>query len=198
MPYPIDAIVETLRRARARLGLSQRELSVSSVVPQGHISRIENGAVDLRVSSLIALARALELELVLVPRRAVPAVRSIAGSEAGGAEDGKLARRIRRELGRLRDAADRLPATKVAAADLAELRRHARELQHYRPALLDARTIRRASDAAEAFARGAGSLDAVRRSVQQLRAMRDALARGQSAPDEAVPVPAYRLGDDDG
>ena len=198
MTYRIDAIVETLRKARERQGLSQRELSVSSVVPQGHISRIENGAVDLRVSSLIAIARALDLELVLVPRRAVPAVRSVAGSAAGGAEDGKLARRIRRELGRLRDAAAHLPATGTAAADLAELRRHARELLHYRPVLLDARTIRRASDAAEAVSRGAGSLDAVRRSVEQLRAMRNALARGQAAPDEAVPVPAYRLDDDDG
>ena len=196
MAYQIDAIVETLRKARARQGLSQRELSVNSVVPQGHISRIENGAVDLRVSSLIALARALDLELVLVPRRAVPAVRSIAGSAAGGTEDGRLARRIRRELGRLRDAVAHLPATEAAAADLAELRRHARELLHYRPVLLDAPTIRRASDAAEAVSRGAGSVDAVRRSVQQLRAMRNALARGQAAPDEAEPVPAYRLDDD--
>ena len=191
MAYQIDAIVETLRQARARLGLSQRELSVNSLVPQGHISRIENGAVDLRVSSLIALARALDLELVLVPRRAVPAVRSISGSAAGGAEDGKLARRIRRELARLRDAAAHLPATEAAAADLAELRRHARELRHYRLSVLDARTIRRAAEAAEA-----GSLDAVRRSVQQLRAMRNALAHGQAAPDETVPVPAYRLDDD--
>ena len=135
---------------------------------------------------------------MLVPRRAVPAVRSIAGSAAGGAQDGKLARRIRRELGRLRDAAASLPGAGSAAAEPAELRRHARELRHYRPALLDARTIRRASDAAEAVSRGAGSLDAVRRSVEQLRAMREDLAHGPAAGDETEPVPAYRLDDDDG
>lgn len=192
MVYQIDAIVETLRKARASQGLSQRELSVDSCVPQGHISRIENGAVDIRVSSLVALARALDLEVMLVPRRVVPAVRSIAGGIAGGAQDGRLVRRVRRELARLQGVSDRLPAVEEGE-ELAELKRHARELRHYRPAVLDARTIRRAAEAAEA-----GSLDAVRRSVQQLRAMRNALARGQAAPDEAVPVPAYRLDDDDG
>ena len=192
MAYQIDAIAETLRKARASQGLSQRELSVDSSVPQGHISRIENGAVDIRVSSLVALARALDLEVMLVPRRVVPAVRSIAGGMAGGAQDGRLARRVRRELARLQGASDRLLAGEEGEV-LAELKRHARELRYYRPTVLDARTIRRAAEAAEA-----GSLDAVRRSVQQLRAMRNALARGQAAPDEAFPVPAYRLDDDDG
>ena len=197
MVYQIDAIADTLRKARANRGLSQRELSVNAAVPQGHISRIENGAVDLRVSSLTALARSLDLELMLVPRRAVPAVRSIAGGPVGSAQDGKLARRVRRELGRLQDAADSLPATE-GGAELAELRRHARELRHYRPALLDARTLRRAAEAAEAVSRGPGSLDTVRGSLLRLRAMRDELARGTAQADATEPVPAYRLDDDDG
>ena len=197
MAYPIDAIADTLRKARADRGLSQRELSVDSAVPQSHISRIENGAVDLRVSSLIALARALDLELMLVPRRAVPAVRSIAGGPVGSADGGKLARRVRSELGRLQNAADSLPATE-GGAELAELRRHARELRNYRPALLDARTLRRAAEAAEAVSRGPGSLEAVRGSLLRLRAMREALARRQAPPDAAEPIPAYRLDDDDG
>ena len=197
MVYQIDAIADTLRKARANRGLSQRELSVNAAVPQGHISRIENGAVDLRVSSLTALARSLDLELMLVPRRAVPAVRSIAAGPVGSAQDGKLARRVRRELGRLQDAADSLPATE-GGAELAELRRHARELRHYRPALLDARTLRRAAEAAEAVSRGPGSLDTVRGSLLRLRAMRDELARGTAQADATEPVPAYRLDDDDG
>ncbi|MBN4063510.1 helix-turn-helix transcriptional regulator [Cardiobacterium sp. AH-315-I02] len=77
MSYLNDEILESLKRARKAKGLSQRELSAKSGVPQSHISKIENGAVDLRVSSLVALARTLDLELELIPRKTVPAVQSI-------------------------------------------------------------------------------------------------------------------------
>jgi len=77
MSYLNDKILKSLKKARKAEGLSQRELSAKSGVPQSHISKIENGAVDLRVSSLIALARTLALELELVPRKTVPAVQSI-------------------------------------------------------------------------------------------------------------------------
>lgn len=75
--YRIEHITDRIKDARRRKGLSQRELSERSGVPQSHISRIENGAVDLRLSSLIELARTLDVELLMVPRKAVPAVRSI-------------------------------------------------------------------------------------------------------------------------
>lgn len=77
MSYLNDQIVSALREARQKKGLSQRALGVKSGVPQSHISRIEKGEVDLRVSSLIGLARALDLELALVPRKSVPAIKSI-------------------------------------------------------------------------------------------------------------------------
>ncbi len=78
MSYATEHIAGALKAARKNKGLSQRELSESAGMPQGHISRIENGAVDLRLSSLISLARVLDLELALVPRQALPAVKSIA------------------------------------------------------------------------------------------------------------------------
>ncbi len=77
MSYLTEYIASTLKAARETKGFSQRELGKSAGVPQSHISKIENGAVDLRLSSLIGLARVLDLELMLVPRKAVPAVRSI-------------------------------------------------------------------------------------------------------------------------
>ena len=77
MTYLNDQIIKSLREARQRKGFSQRELSAKSGVPQSHISKIENGDVDLRVSSLVALARVLDLEIELVPKKAVPAVKSI-------------------------------------------------------------------------------------------------------------------------
>ncbi len=73
----IQDIAEALQAARKKKGMSQRALSKRVGLPQSHLSRIENGAVDLQLSSLIELARALGLELVLVPRHRVPAVQSI-------------------------------------------------------------------------------------------------------------------------
>lgn len=77
MSYAIKEIAGTFKEARERKGLSQRELSALSGVHQYQISKFENGAVDLRLSSLIELARALDLELTLVPRKSVSAVNSI-------------------------------------------------------------------------------------------------------------------------
>lgn len=86
MAYINDQILEALREARARKGFSQRELSARSGVPQSHISKIEAGGVDLRMSSLIALARVLDLELFLAPKKSMPAIKSITRSAVGGDE----------------------------------------------------------------------------------------------------------------
>ena len=75
----IDEISKTIRAVRRARGLSQRALAESAGMPQSHISKIENVGVDLRLSSLTEIARALGLELTLVPRKSVPAVRSIVG-----------------------------------------------------------------------------------------------------------------------
>ncbi len=83
--YTIEHIARELREAREAKGLSQRELGKKAGVPQGHISKIENGAVDLRLSSLVALARTLDLELELVPRKVVPAIKSLARSSLADA-----------------------------------------------------------------------------------------------------------------
>ena len=77
MIYALAAISNSLKKARLTKGLSQRALSAAAGIPQSHISKIEAGAVDLRLSSLIELARTLDLELALIPRSHVPAVRSL-------------------------------------------------------------------------------------------------------------------------
>mgnify|MGYP001177932409 CR=1 FL=1 len=52
-------------------------------MPQSHISKIESGGVDLRISSLIALARVLDLALLVAPKKSVPAIKSIIRSSQG-------------------------------------------------------------------------------------------------------------------
>ena len=70
-------IGKTLKQARTTKGLSQAALAKLAGVPQSHISKIETSGVDLRLSSLAEIARALDLELMLVPRKVVPATRSL-------------------------------------------------------------------------------------------------------------------------
>ena len=77
MDYAIEPITSALKVARQRKGLSQRELGSRVGVPQSHISKIESGAVDLQTSSLLEIARGLDLELMLVPRALVPTVQSL-------------------------------------------------------------------------------------------------------------------------
>ena len=80
MSYTAIHLSTALRKARVDMGLSQRDLSTKSGVSQAQISKFENSAVDLRLSSLVALFRALGLEIELVPRKSIPAVQSIVRS----------------------------------------------------------------------------------------------------------------------
>ncbi len=77
MAYSIQLLTDALKWAREKRGLSQRAFSREIGVPQSRISKIESGAVDLRTSNLLELSRALGLEVMLVPRQLVPAVKSV-------------------------------------------------------------------------------------------------------------------------
>lgn len=70
----IEAIAADVREARIAKALTQKELGQRVGLPQSHISKIEKGTVDLKLSSLVEIARALDLEITLVPRKALPAV----------------------------------------------------------------------------------------------------------------------------
>ena len=77
MHYEAQEITKRLRAARLAKSMSQTELHRLTGVPQAQLSRIEANSVDLRLSSLVAIANALDLELALVPRKVLPAVNSI-------------------------------------------------------------------------------------------------------------------------
>jgi transcriptional regulator with XRE-family HTH domain len=80
MIYCIQDIAADIKAAREKKGLSQRELGARVGAPQSHISKIENGKVDLQTSSLIQIARALDLELVLVPPKFIPAIQALSSN----------------------------------------------------------------------------------------------------------------------
>lgn len=62
-------------------GISQRELAHRTGIPQAHISKMERGMVDVQWLTAVTAARALGLEVMVVPRRFVPAVESIVRSK---------------------------------------------------------------------------------------------------------------------
>lgn len=199
MNYKTEYIASTLRIEREARGLSQRELSAKSGVPQGHISKIENGVVNLTVSSLVALARALDLEPMLVPHKSVPAVQSITSSAPASAlQDGKAARRALRELARLQNAMNNLPTDLFPKSELEWFQRHVRGLSYFRPSLLEIRTIRDANQTIKAFGHGTHDPNAIRQSLLRLRDLRNALAHGRLTDDETESVrPVYSLDEDD-
>lgn len=73
----IQEIVAAIKVARKKKGLSQRALGDKVGIPQSHISKIEQGLIDLQTSSLIQIARVLDLELVLVSRSYLSAIRAL-------------------------------------------------------------------------------------------------------------------------
>lgn len=56
---------QALRSRRRELGLTQDELGQRAGLAAKHVSRIENGTHEPRISTLFALVSALGLELVL-------------------------------------------------------------------------------------------------------------------------------------
>lgn len=70
-------IIQYLKFVRHEKRLTQAELGRKLGLPQSHISRIEQGLTDPRLSTITDMARLLDQELVLVPRVMLPAVRTV-------------------------------------------------------------------------------------------------------------------------
>jgi len=60
---------QRLKESRRNLKLSQDDLGKATGVTQAQISDIETGKTDARFSTLLEIARALDLEPVFVPRK---------------------------------------------------------------------------------------------------------------------------------
>lgn len=199
MSYITEEIVSNLKAARENRGLSQRTLSEKSGVPQGHISKIENGAVDLRLSSLVALARALDLELTLVPRKAVPAVKSIVRSgNRGIVKADSNTRMAHKELSSIKTMIDTLSKNDFPISGLEKLQRQMRELRNFQFEQPNLEVIKGVSKAMKAFQSNTDSLDIIRQSESQLQKLRNALAHSSVNLPEIAPLrPAYSLEEDD-
>ena len=208
MYSPLQPLVEQLKAARERKGLSQRDLGERVGLPQSHISKIENGTVDLQTSNLIEIARALDLELTLLPRSALPAVRAIQDSQRQ--ETTRTVPEVDRNLRLLRNRAGKLAARHPQAKALGQLVRTATEMQQV-PTTPSGSELRRLTDTLNDIFRQLRQLASADRnklataplireielSSERLTKLRNAAAQGVT-DRQTKPQPAYRLDDDGG
>jgi transcriptional regulator with XRE-family HTH domain len=194
LTYLNDQILKIMKEARARKGLSQRELSAKSGVPQSHISKIESGRVDLRVSSLVALARVLDLELELVPKKSIPAVKSIVRSSVN-TDIAEEQRRIQKQLSRFDDVmakVSKLSAVANLHKEMDAISRLTSQIEHFQPNIKALEKIESSTKALEkALNQNSGFQDAIRKSEENLRAIRNVAAH--SPFPSLATRPAYSL-----
>jgi transcriptional regulator with XRE-family HTH domain len=114
------AISDVLREARFRKQLSQQKLAGKLGLRQRQISDLERGAIDARLSTIQNVARALDLELMLIPRHLISPVEALqrAGSDAG-----------KRPLYALEDETDAAP-DEASHVEVGDTREFSRSTEH--------------------------------------------------------------------
>jgi transcriptional regulator with XRE-family HTH domain len=70
----MDNIPETLAWRRELLGLSQAIVAKQAGTIQATVSRLENGSRDARLRTLVEIARALGMDVRVVPNELLPTV----------------------------------------------------------------------------------------------------------------------------
>lgn len=70
----IAQVARSLRHARERLSITQAELRDAAGVSRRTLTKVLGGSDDFRLSTLLAVADRLGLELLLVPKGAATAV----------------------------------------------------------------------------------------------------------------------------
>ncbi|OJW51116.1 MAG: hypothetical protein BGO67_12365 [Alphaproteobacteria bacterium 41-28] len=83
MDIYMEDLIEELLKARKEKGFTQSELAKLVGLPQGHISSIEQGKIDIRISTLVQIARILDHEVMLIPRQFNSLVKAIIEEKEG-------------------------------------------------------------------------------------------------------------------
>ncbi|MFM7467876.1 MAG: helix-turn-helix domain-containing protein [Vampirovibrionales bacterium] len=94
MKYPTAPLIHHLIKARHEKGLSQTALGKKLGIPQSHVSNMESGNVEPRLSTFIEWARILDVEIALVHKTMLPVVYSLCHANA---EELSIPKQILRE-----------------------------------------------------------------------------------------------------
>ncbi len=195
MNYEIEKLATNLKAARERKGLSQRALSTLAGVPQSHISKIESGVVNLTLSSLTAIANALDLELALIPRKVAPAVRTITRSVNNAPQ---ATPEVNKEIMQIAKEIEHIKTLKVDSSAFEDLQRQFRELRQFANLIQGTDVLRSVRENLKVI-ETLGSPSALQEALLQINKLRNMLAHGAADSNQIrQPRPAYRLdGDED-
>ena len=205
MSTAIEDIAASIKAARIAKGFTQKQLGERVGLPQSHISKIEGGSVDLQISSLVEIARALDLELKLVPRKTVPAIEGVLRSQrersetsrtlATIAETNRFAERVREsypsvtEVTELQSALKDIQAVNFTPETLKVIQQALQPVAHLKKHLQD---LGWALEQQEGTKKLAQQIAASTRALKHVRNLQvHAIDR-----DSARKLPAYRLEDD--
>jgi transcriptional regulator with XRE-family HTH domain len=193
MSYQTESLVSQIREVREASGISQRRLSELAGLTQSHISQVEGGKMEPGLSSFIDLTRALDLEVMLVPKKLVPAVLSLVKAQAtpdmhihaGQPNDKRFARaeRLVKKMKQLYGSSADLDRIDVALRFLRRVNLSDQEMQLIRSLIAQLERYQASPQAAPV----------VRDIAQNLQRLRNSIAHGVSSD----PKPAYSLDDGD-
>lgn len=80
-------LIQSLKEARMRLDLTQAELGQKMGIPQSHVARLETLKIDATLSTLIEMARVLQMEVMLIPKQYVSSVQALIGGQMAEEEE---------------------------------------------------------------------------------------------------------------
>jgi len=190
MSYQSQHLIREAQSHRASSGMSQRALAARSGLTQAHISQIETGRLEPGLSSFIEMARALDLEVVLVPKKLIPAVEGVirqspveqpllqASQSALLARGERLVKKQKKLYG--------------SSIDLDRIAESLRSLKPVRLAKADRATITNAIETLQKHQASPQSQQIVSAIAAMLQAMRNRIARRSE-----IPRPAYAIDDED-
>lgn len=190
MTYALEDIGASLKAARTRRGLSQRALADAAGTDQARVSKIEAGDINLRLSSLIDLARTLGLELILAERHHLPAIKAMMSERARGVNPKHKARLVRQIADNLQRLVSDLPEDR-------QLKRASDALTILDMAGLTEPELSLLADV-DAVLNGAqpDKMSVLRPRLDAIIRLRNAKAQGTS-DTQIEQLPAYTLDDDD-
>jgi len=82
-----QTLYSSLLKARLAKNLTQTQLGERLGLPQSYISQVEQGRHDIKSSTLIEWARALDLEVMLIPRQQLSAVSYLIRSSSSDSQE---------------------------------------------------------------------------------------------------------------
>lgn len=199
MSSGLHDIASSIKSARTAKSLTQKELGQRVGLPQSHISKIEKGAVDLQLSSLTEIARALDLEVTLVPRKALPAIEGAVRAHGTTVETSRalnllneqaqIAERIRASFPDL----SQIEGFQNAIRNIPRLQFDAAQLKALDEALQPAKRLKALIDAQGGAAALAKRLEEATSALKQFRNLQVHTPLVETRRQ----LPAYRLEEDD-